>query len=485
MSNASDRKQQLHRRGGQADNSFSPGAASVPLDGYVRVSKVGGRTGERFISPDVQEEQIRAYATARGYTIDVVFHELDRSGTTFDRAILQQALDRIESRESGGLIVARLDRFARSALEALEAIARIQQAGGEFISVEDGLDSSTPFGKAMMTILLALAELEVGRVRENWYFAQAHAVLRGVHVTGRPPFGYRRGPTGRLEPIPAQAQHLRHAYVRRGFGDLLGEITTGLNKAGVRDDHGTPISLPRIHYVLRNPVYMGEARCGELINPSAHPALVSRSLWLAAQDPRTHTQFNRNVKTLLAGLLDCGGCGLPLKRLPLTDRNPAWFPEARFVYGCRSQPGPLRCRSRTFIADSLIEPYVVEAFFDWFQHLDRRSVHQRLDVAEQTVVEADRRYGVTLASSLSEQERAAARHTSEQAWAALATIARLALVLELPEARRLRIEWPTLGAMRQRHVLSTALKTVTVNRADASPAEGRTRISFIGEAVPI
>jgi len=186
----------------------------------------------------VQEEQIRAYALARGRAIETVYCELDRSGTTLDRTLLQQALARIESGQSGGLIVARLDRFARTALEALEAISHIQQAGGEFISVEDGLDSSTPFGKAMMTILLALAELEVGRVRENWHFAQAHAVLRGVHVSGQPPFGYRWDTHGRLQPIPEQMPALRAAYIQRGFGALLGEIVESLRLAGVRDKDG-------------------------------------------------------------------------------------------------------------------------------------------------------------------------------------------------------------------------------------------------------
>lgn len=66
--------------------SIAP-AHSRPLDGYVRVSRVGGRSGQRFISPEVQEEQIRAYARARGREVGTVFHELDRSGTTFRRAL--------------------------------------------------------------------------------------------------------------------------------------------------------------------------------------------------------------------------------------------------------------------------------------------------------------------------------------------------------------------------------------------------------------
>ena len=481
MSRAPNCRHVPQRRPGRPQPALVAEPELAPLDGYVRVSKVGGRSGERFISPDVQEEQIRAYALARGREIETVFCELDRSGTTFDRALLQQALARIEAGESGGLIVARLDRFARTALEALEAISRIQQAGGEFISVEDGLDSSTPFGKAMMTILLALAELEVGRVRESWQFAKAHAVLRGVHVSGQPPFGYRWDANGRLEPIPEQMLALRAAYIQRGFGALLGEIAESLRLAGAHDKHGSRLSLTRVHYVLRNPVYMGEARCGELINPTGHPPIVSRSLWIAAQDPRTRTQFNRNVQTLLAGHVHCGACGLPLKRRPLSKRSPAWHPAGHYAYFCRRREGQPRCPRPACIADSIIEPFVVNAFFRWLEKLDRPAAGERLAAAEVAVVEADRLYGATLASSASEPQHLAAKKASEQVWLALAAIARLVLVLELPEANELRQRWPSLDVLRQRQLLSAALAAVTVASADGSAAKGRVRISFVGD----
>ena len=364
-------RQVPHLRSGSAGLAARREPTLAPLDGYVRVSRVGGRSGERFISPDVQEEQIRAYARARGHAIETVFCELDRSGTTLDRPLLQTALTRIESGQSGGLIVARLDRFARTALEALEAIGRIQHVGGEFISVEDGLDSSTAFGKAMMTILLALAELEIGRVRENWRSAQTHAVLRGVHVTGAPPFGYQRDTHGRLQPIKEQTQALHDAFVQRGFGALPGQIVASLRDAGARDRDGKPVSLRRANYLLRNPVYIGEARCGEQINPTAHPPIVSHSIWIAAQDPRTRPSFNRNVKTLLAGLTRCSSCGAPLKRRRLTRRNSAWHAQADYAYFCWHRQGQPRCPGRTCVANNILEPFVVKAFFRWLGRLDR------------------------------------------------------------------------------------------------------------------
>jgi len=71
------------RMRGKKMNVYSAGpkaGQALPLDGYVRVSHVGGRGGVSFISPDLQEERIRAYARARDFEIALVHRELDRSG---------------------------------------------------------------------------------------------------------------------------------------------------------------------------------------------------------------------------------------------------------------------------------------------------------------------------------------------------------------------------------------------------------------------
>jgi hypothetical protein len=51
--------------------------AVMVVDGYVRVSRVAGRGGERFISPSVQRDQIERWALAHGYAVGEVFEELD------------------------------------------------------------------------------------------------------------------------------------------------------------------------------------------------------------------------------------------------------------------------------------------------------------------------------------------------------------------------------------------------------------------------
>lgn len=92
-------------------------ATLATADGYIRVSKVAGREGESFIAPEVQRKKIHAWAELHDVEIVAWWEELDQSGKKRDRPMLQQALTRCEAGETGGIIVARLDRFARSAVD--------------------------------------------------------------------------------------------------------------------------------------------------------------------------------------------------------------------------------------------------------------------------------------------------------------------------------------------------------------------------------
>ncbi len=217
-------------RTGEGGESRSVGVAV--FDGYVRVSSVGRRGGPRFISPQQQEAQIRAYAAAHGYQLGRVFVELNRSGRDEQRPELLALLARIERGDSDGVIVARLDRLARSVTGALRMLSAIEAAGASVISIEDGLNSKTPFGKALSTILLALAELEVARTAESTRVARRRTVLRGVHQSGSPPTGYRRRPGVGLQPDPEQAPLVVEAFQRRAAGATPARSPASCAKAG-------------------------------------------------------------------------------------------------------------------------------------------------------------------------------------------------------------------------------------------------------------
>ena len=216
------------------------------VDGYVRVSQVAGRSGERFISPSVQREKIEAFATARGYVIGQIFEELDESGGRGDRPLLEEAVvaDRA-GWESRGLVVAKIDRFGRNLAHGLEAIGRIDKAGGVFASVDDGLDLATDTGRLVLRIMLSMGEWELDRVRSNWNAACGRAIARGVSI-GAPPFGYKRRRDGRLIVDPITGPVVTELFRRRANGASLGELRDYLATRASASPRGVRLAMRRL-----------------------------------------------------------------------------------------------------------------------------------------------------------------------------------------------------------------------------------------------
>jgi site-specific DNA recombinase len=166
-----------------------------PITGYVRVSQVRGRGGESFISPKVQEDRIRQWAAAHGHRIDDVLVELDESGARRDRPLLMEAMRRVEAGESAGIVVAKLDRFGRSLVDALAMIERLVAKRALFVSVADGFDLSTETGRLVLRIMLALAEFELDRIRGSFADGRRSAPARRGAGRDRPATARSRMPT--------------------------------------------------------------------------------------------------------------------------------------------------------------------------------------------------------------------------------------------------------------------------------------------------
>jgi site-specific DNA recombinase len=328
------------------------------LDGYIRVSDVRGRSGETFISPSVQREKIEGYAALHGHEIAAIHEELDQSGGKLDRPLFQHALGRVERGETDGIVVAKLDRFARSLVGALESLRRIEEAGGQLVSVEDSFDTTTPMGRFALQITLALAELERSRIRENWIVAQQRAVDRGVHITPRVPVGYKREDDRRLLIDPNAAEAITEAFAMRAAGVRLGVIADMLNDRGVRTSYGGRWIGQTVDRMLRNRVYLGEARGQGGVAPlaGAHEALVTEAVFAGAPQPRAIGP--RRAESLLAGILRCAGC-----RYSMTKSGQRGIAH-QGRYRCRVEHTAGRCPAPTAVHPHVIEGWVIEQFLD-------------------------------------------------------------------------------------------------------------------------
>ena len=90
------------------------------------------------------------------------------------------------NREIDCVLVWKFDRFARSARHLLAALEEFDHLGVRFISVQDQIDTNSPMGRAMFTIIGAMAELESSLISERVTAGMKAAEARGRHL-GRPP----------------------------------------------------------------------------------------------------------------------------------------------------------------------------------------------------------------------------------------------------------------------------------------------------------
>ena len=130
--------------------------------GYVRVSRVSKRSGDSFLSPELQRQSIERVCQRRGLELVDVLEELDKSGGDTVALLWNKAIEMVERGEAGALVVWNLSRFSRSLPDALGAIARIGAAGGRLLSEEGAT------GKLERNILQAVAEDYRDKARDSF-----------------------------------------------------------------------------------------------------------------------------------------------------------------------------------------------------------------------------------------------------------------------------------------------------------------------------
>lgn len=471
----------------------------MKLDGYIRVSRVGGRSGDAFISPGEQKDRVKAWAKSQGHSIVKWHEDLDQPGSKADRPGLNAAMKRIEEGKTGGLVVARLDRFGRSVQDSANLLARIRAADGVLCTVAEGIDTSGYMGKFLADLFAALGELELARIRENWDTARKSAVARGIHVSGRVPTGYRRNKDRILEPDPKTAPAIHELFKRRAAEQSWAQLAHFLEEKGVvtpwGNEHWTVASVGTI---IRNRVYLGEARAGKVVNPDAHEPIVSLDEWNAANKARgVHPGRSGRSTGLLSGVLRCAGCSYAMKPSMGKTRHGKPFLE----YRCKPDKAGGRCPAPAGVKAHVIEPFVVKHLFEFAAGATGRSepedddadLRESLATAE---AELEAALDGRLADALGGSESDAFLRTVEKRHAA---VERLREELAEVEQQRAPVEieanladvWDDLTLEDRRRLLHSVFDSVFIWRTSDSKPKGkvpiadRTRLFLAGEGPPV
>jgi DNA invertase Pin-like site-specific DNA recombinase len=148
---------------------------------YARVSTVGN--GQ---SPEMQTRELREYCQRRGWQIFSEYVDIGISGAKAKRPQLDSLTVDAHRRKFDVVAVWKFDRFARSVSHLLRALETFQTLGIEFVSLTEGVDTSTPMGKMVFTVLGAVAELERSLISERVKAGMRNARAKGKSI-GRPP----------------------------------------------------------------------------------------------------------------------------------------------------------------------------------------------------------------------------------------------------------------------------------------------------------
>ena len=147
---------------------------------YARVS-----TLDKGQDPQMQLRELREYCQRRGWTVTGEYVDIGISGSKDSRPELNRLMTDAHRRNFDAVLVWRFDRFARSVSHLLRALETFKSQGIEFISYSEQMDTSTPTGKMIFTVLGAVAELERSLIIERVRAGVRNARAKGKRL-GRP-----------------------------------------------------------------------------------------------------------------------------------------------------------------------------------------------------------------------------------------------------------------------------------------------------------
>ena len=149
---------------------------------YARVS-----TANNGQSPEMQLRDFGEYCERRGWSVasDCEYVDVGISGAKEKRPELDRLMADAHRRKFDVIVVWKFDRFARSVSHLLRALETFQALGIEFVSLTEGVDTSTPAGKMVFTVLGAVAELERSLICERVRAGLRNARAKGKRL-GRP-----------------------------------------------------------------------------------------------------------------------------------------------------------------------------------------------------------------------------------------------------------------------------------------------------------
>lgn len=340
---------------------------------------------------------MKSFADREGMTVINNYEDAGKSGKSIDgRPAFQKMLADIQDGlQVDYILVYKLSRFGRNAVDILNSLALVQAYDINLISVEEGIDSSQASGKLLISVLSAVSEIERENILEQTMNGRREKARQGLWNGGPAPYGYNQK-DNTLEINEAEAEVIRLIFDKFANSSLgYGGVAKYLNLQGIsknphKESDITVWSGRCIQSILDNPVYIGKIAYGRrtrekvkgskneyrfvhsddyLLYDGQHKAIIDNETWEKVRTKRQSTgvkapsKVGRERVHLLSGLLRCPKCGCPMycNRHYWTNKDGTYKDVYYYFCGHSALTRGTPCDYNAKLKKLDIEPYVIEA----------------------------------------------------------------------------------------------------------------------------
>lgn len=353
---------------------------------YARVST------DKEEQEDSFERQVEHYThlieSNPEWTMVEVYKDPGITGTKAEkRPDFLRMIDDCRAGKINKILVKSVSRFARNTVDALNYIRELRDMNISVQFESENIDTLTPGGEILLTILAAMAEQESRTMSNNIKWAYQKKFEKGeVTINTGTVLGYRKAVSGGYEIVEEEAEIVRRIFREYVSGMSVPQIARRLEADGFKTKRGSEAWRPNaVLGILKNEKYSGNAILGKTYKPdvlskrrirndgtiapmyyaeNTHPAIISKKLYDLAQDEIQRRKDEKDIavggsrytsKYPFSGLLVCGCCGHKLRRHVRTmgsgKKVAAWCCANRITNGREV------CDSRHVSEDVLKETY--------------------------------------------------------------------------------------------------------------------------------
>ena len=248
---------------------------------YIRVSTE--QQADEGYSLDAQRARLAALCTANGWRLcdEHVYIDAGESGGSTARPAYQRMMAAIAEGAVNRVAVTKLDRLSRNTRDFLELLDFCDERKCSIVSIGESFDTGTPTGRAVVTVLMAFAQLERSQIKDRMMSGKQQKATQGGYNGAPTPYGYA------YDGTPFHVDDAQAAIVKRIFTEFIGgaglsEIASRLDSDNVPTAKGGKWAGATVRHIVRNGCYAGLAQWKGTETAGTFPPIISLELYESA-----------------------------------------------------------------------------------------------------------------------------------------------------------------------------------------------------------